>query len=66
MRARADSRGPWVLLPVLGAPLAHAPVLRGDLMSGLARPIDLGLTVRGRRLFGDNKTWRGEIGRAHV
>jgi hypothetical protein len=44
----------WVLLPVLGAPLAHAPVLRWDLLPGLRRPIS-------RRLFGQNKTWRGAL-----
>ncbi len=49
----------WVFLPVIGAPLAHAPVLRLDLLSALNRPIDAGVTVHGRRLFGDHKTWRG-------
>src|SRR5438477_12575051 len=49
----------WVFLPVLGAHLAHAPVLRFDLFPALARPIDGGRTVRGRRLLGANKTWRG-------
>lgn len=43
-----------VLLPVLGAPLLHAPVLRWDLLPGLKRPLD-----GGRDLFGDNKTWLG-------
>ena len=57
MRARA----PWLLLPVLGAPVAHGPVLSGDLLPVLARPLDLGLTLRGRRVFGDNKTWRGAL-----
>jgi hypothetical protein len=49
----------WVFLPALGAPLAHAPVLRFDLLPALARPIDRGRTLRGRRLLGANKTWRG-------
>ncbi|HWT94695.1 MAG TPA: CDP-archaeol synthase [Solirubrobacteraceae bacterium] len=52
----------WVLLPVLGAPLAHAPVLKWDLLPGLAAlPVDGGRTLRGRRLFGANKTVRGAI-----
>lgn len=42
----------WVFLPALGAPLAHAPVLRWDHAPALARPIS-------RPLFGENKTWRG-------
>jgi hypothetical protein len=43
-----------VFLPALGAPLAHAPVLRWDLLPALRRPIS-------RRLFGENKTWRGAL-----
>jgi hypothetical protein len=50
-----------VFLPVLGAYLAHAPVLRYDLLRSLKRPLDGGATLRGHRVFGDNKTWRGAI-----
>jgi len=51
----------WIFLPVLGAPLLHAPVLRWDLLPGLKRPLDGGRTWRGRRILGDNKTWRGAL-----
>ena len=51
----------WVFVPVLGAPILHAPVLTFDLLQGWKRPLDFGRCVRGRRLFGDNKTWRGAI-----
>jgi CDP-diglyceride synthetase len=51
----------WVFLPVLGALIPHAPVLRWNLAPGLNRPLDLGVRFRGRRVFGDNKTWRGAI-----
>jgi hypothetical protein len=57
---RGDSRradawaSAWAFLPVLGAPLAHAPVLRFGLAPRLARPIS-------RRLFGEHKTWRGAL-----
>ena len=51
----------WVFVPVLGALLAHAPVLRFDLFPSLKRPIDGRTTFRGRRLLGDNKTWRGAL-----
>jgi CDP-archaeol synthase len=51
----------WIFLPVLGAALAHAPVLRLDLLKPLKRPIDRGATFRGRPLFGRNKTWRGAV-----
>lgn len=49
----------WVFLPVLGAYLAHAPVLTLRLFPALARPIDGGATWRGKPIFGENKTWRG-------
>lgn len=50
-----------VFVPVLGAAILHAPVLALDLFPALKRPLDGGARVRGRRLFGDNKTWRGAI-----
>jgi CDP-diglyceride synthetase len=52
-RVMSTSAG-WVFLPALGSPLAHAPVLRWDLMPALNRPIS-------KRLFGANKTWRGVL-----
>lgn len=54
-------RALWVVAPVLGAYVAHAPVLRFDLLRALARPLDGGATLRGRRVFGPNKTWRGAL-----
>jgi CDP-diglyceride synthetase len=51
----------WVFVPVLGAPVLHAPVLTFDLIRGLKKPLDFGASVGGRRLFGDNKTWRGAV-----
>jgi CDP-archaeol synthase len=54
-KSREDAtRALWVFLPVLGAPLAHAPVLRFDLAPALRRPIS-------NRLFGAHKTWRGAV-----
>jgi hypothetical protein len=53
--------GLLVFVAVLGAPILHAPVLALDLFKGLERPLDCGATIGGRRLFGDNKTWRGAI-----
>jgi hypothetical protein len=50
-----------LFLPILGAALLHAPVLRFDLLRVLKRPLDGGRTFRGARLFGDNKTWRGAV-----
>jgi hypothetical protein len=54
-----DEDAPWLFLPLLGSLLAHAPVIRLDLLRGLKHPIDGGARLRGRRVFGDNKTWRG-------
>ena len=51
-----DPRDLLVLLPVLGAPLLHAPVLRFDLLPALQRPLDGGTGV-----LGANKTWRGAL-----
>ena len=36
-------------------------VLRGDWLRPLKVPLDLGRTFRGRRLLGNNKTWRGAL-----
>ena len=52
----------WLALPVIAAGFVHLSVLKFDLLPGLRRlPIDGGATFRGRRLFGDNKTWRGAV-----
>lgn len=54
--------GIWLFLPILGAPLVHAPVLRYDLLGRLREvPLDGGRSWRGRRLLGDNKTLRGAL-----
>lgn len=50
-----------LFLPVIGAPILHGPVLALDLLSPLKRPLDGGARWRGKRLFGDNKTWRGAL-----
>jgi hypothetical protein len=49
----------WLALPTACAAVAHMIVVRRGLFPGLARPLDGGLTLRGHRLFGANKTWRG-------
>lgn len=51
----------WAFVPALGGALAHAPVLRYDLLPSLKRPLDLGAAPGGKRLFGDNKTVRGAL-----
>jgi hypothetical protein len=44
----------WAFLPALGGAIAHAPVLRYDLVSGMKRPL-------GGKVFGANKTVRGAL-----
>jgi len=52
----------WLAVPIIAAGLVHLVVLKRDLLPGLRRsPMDFGVTFRGRRLFGDNKTWRGAL-----
>ena len=51
----------YLILPLLVAGAVHAPVIKKDLLPGLARPLDFGRSFRGQRLFGQNKTWRGVL-----
>ena len=52
----------WLAVPIIAAGLVHLAVMKLDLLPALRRsPMDFGLTFRGRRLFGANKTWRGAI-----
>ena len=50
----------------LGSPLLLAAIAQGlcikyDWLSRLRRPIDFGKSYKGKRIFGDHKTWRGLI-----
>src|SRR5262249_45250109 len=52
----------WLALPVILGGAVHVAVIKLELLRGLARvPLDAGITVRGRRLFGDHKTLRGAV-----
>jgi hypothetical protein len=52
----------FFLAPLLVAnTIYHFIVVRYDLWSRLAKPIDLGKTIRGKRIFGDSKTFRGLV-----
>jgi hypothetical protein len=52
----------WIAAPVIAAGALHIAAIRMNVLPALARvPIDGGLTIRGRRIFGDNKTLRGVI-----
>ena len=45
--------------PLFLAALAGGLCMKLDCLKWLKSPIDAGLLFRGRRVFGDNKTWRG-------
>lgn len=52
----------WLALPVIASGLVHLIVMKLDLLSSLRRmPMDFGRSFGGRRILGDNKTWRGAI-----
>lgn len=52
-------RATWLVLPVALGGLGHVAVLKTNLLSSLAIPIDNGARWRGQPVFGANKTWRG-------
>ena len=49
----------WLLITFLGGAIFSGLTMKYNWFSILRRPIDCGAQVRGRRLFGDNKTFRG-------
>ena len=51
----------FLAVPLLFAAVAQGFVLKYDAFRFLKRPLDFGLCVRGNRVFGDNKTWRGLV-----
>lgn len=51
----------YVLLPLLGAAIAHGACMKYGWLGFLARPMDAGRTFRGRPIFGHSKTFRGPI-----
>jgi hypothetical protein len=59
-RVLADMlEGALAVAPLFGGLALHGLSIRFGWGSGLAVPVDGGATLRGRRLFGDNKTYRG-------
>jgi hypothetical protein len=52
-------RATWLVFPVVLGGLGHVAVLKTNVLSSLAAPIDNGARWRGRPILGANKTWRG-------
>ncbi len=57
----AAAQALYLFAPLLLAAAISGVFLRYDLAPVLARPIDNGAMIRGKRVFGDGKTWRGVV-----
>ena len=51
----------YLLSPLLVGLTAHGICIRFGWLRSLTQPIDAGRTLRGRQLFGNNKTYRGVV-----
>ena len=58
---RGGAQAVYLAFHVVLAAAVHGAVIRFDWLRTLKTPMDFGLRFRGRRLFGDNKTWRGAV-----
>jgi hypothetical protein len=47
--------------PILPAAIAHGLCVKYDWLNWLKRPLDFGLRLKGKRIFGDHKTWRAPL-----
>src|SRR5215470_4891955 len=51
----------YLFLPLLVGLALHGFCIKYDTLAFLCRPIDRGRKFRGKRIFGDNKTYRGVV-----
>jgi nucleoside-diphosphate-sugar epimerase len=51
----------YLVVPLLVAGVLHSAAIKRNLLPSLARPLDGGRMLRGRPIFGANKTWRGPV-----
>jgi hypothetical protein len=51
----------YLFLPLLVGLALHGFCIKYNLLAFLCRPIDRERSFRGKRIFGDNKTWRGVV-----
>ena len=53
----------FICLPMAIAGIFNMVFIKLPILNGLLRPMDVGITfLDGKRLFGDNKTWKGFVG----
>ena len=50
-----------IILPVVLAGIIHSAAIRSNWLPALSKPLDFGLCLGGRPLFGANKTFRGQL-----
>jgi hypothetical protein len=51
----------YLFLPLLVGLALHGFCIKYDALAFLCRPVDQGRSLRGKRIFGDNKTYRGVV-----
>lgn len=51
----------YLAVPLLFAAISQGFCIKYDCLNRLKKPLDFGLYFRGKRVFGDNKTWRGLV-----
>lgn len=51
----------YLIAPLIVGLILHGLAIKFGWFKRLARPLDRGATFRGKRLFGDNKTYRGIV-----
>jgi CDP-diglyceride synthetase len=51
----------FLAAPVIIAGVLHMVLAKLNVLKALKTPLDRGKTWRGKRIFGDNKTWRGVV-----
>jgi len=51
----------YLFLPLLVGLALHGFCIKYDALAFLCRPVDHGRSFRGKRIFGDNKTYRGVV-----
>ena len=58
---KTAGRVAWLITPVLIAGIGQVVILKTGQLPQLAVPIDFGMQLRGKAMFGPRKTWRGVI-----
>src|SRR5215510_3948870 len=51
----------YLFFPLLVGLALHGFCIKYDILAFLCSPIDRGRSFRGKRIFGDNKSWRGVV-----